>query len=107
LESTVEPFGKNTLGALDYGDRGANFFVCIVYLAQSTVIMAFLLVVVVDNAQLNEQFFFRSIDRCNFFAYMIESGKYRIVQNNRMSSQQNITAYCIPKYAAPNTNFWD
>jgi hypothetical protein len=38
---------------------------------------------------------------------MIESGQYKMVQNNRISSQENVTAYCIPKYAPPNTKFWD
>jgi len=102
-----EPVGKNSMGNPHHRNSWPHLFVCRQLLVRPAMIMAFLLVVVVDNAQLNEQFFFRSIDRCNFFAHMIESGKYRIVQNNRMSSQQNITAYCIPKYAAPNTNFWD
>ena len=85
----------------------ANIFVCRQLLAEHAMIMAFLLVVVVDNAQLEERFFFRTVDRCNFFAHMIESGQYKMVQNNRLSSQQNVTAYCIPKYAPPNTKFWD
>ena len=69
--------------------------------------MAFLLIVVVDNTPIEERFFFRDITRCNFFAHMVESGKYRMVQNNRVTKQQNVTAYCVPKYAAPTTKFWD
>ena len=38
---------------------------------------------------------------------LIESGQFKMVQNNKMSSQENVTAYCIPKYAPPNTRFWD
>lgn len=70
-------------------------------------VMAFLLIVVVDNAPIEERFFFRTINRCNFFAHMIETGKYTMVQNNRLSSQKNVTAYCIPRYAQPTTRFWD
>tara|TARA_R100001230_G_C5599447_1_gene113721 strand:+ start:83 stop:397 length:315 start_codon:yes stop_codon:yes gene_type:complete len=102
-----EPVGKNSLGTSDYGYSRADFFVRRELLAPDAMIMAFLLIVVVDNAPIEERFFFRTIDRCNFFAHMIESGKYKMVQNNRLSSQENVTAYCIPKYAPPNTKFWD
>ena len=102
-----EPVGKNSLGTSDYRYSRADFFVRRELLAQDAMIMAFLLIVVVDNAPIEERFFFRTIDRCNFFAHMIESGKYKMVQNNKMSSQENVTAYCIPKYAPPNTRFWD
>jgi hypothetical protein len=102
-----ESVGKNTLGNSDHRHSRANIFVCRQLLARPAMIMAFLLVVVVDNAPIQERFFFRTIDRCNFFAHMIESGQYKMVQNNRISSQQNVTAYCVPKYAKPNTKFWD
>tara|TARA_R100000655_G_scaffold52422_1_gene90239 strand:- start:474 stop:788 length:315 start_codon:yes stop_codon:yes gene_type:complete len=102
-----EPVGKNIVGRIDQRHCWPDVFICRQLLAQPRMIMAFLLVVVVDNAPLNERFFFRMVDRCNFFAHMIESGQYKMVQNNRMSSQENVTAYCIPKYAPPNTKFWD
>jgi hypothetical protein len=71
-------------------------------------IMAFLLVVVVDNAQLEGQFLFRTIDRCNFFAHMIESGAITPVDKRRVyQSQKNITAYCQPIKASPNATFYD
>lgn len=70
-------------------------------------IMMFLLVVVVDNVSLNEQFFFRRIDHCNFYAQMIESGRYKMNQGSRSTKQKNITSYCIPKYAPQGTKTWD
>lgn len=72
---------------------------------RTAVIMMFLLVVVVDNAQIEEEFMFRDITRCNTFAHLIESGKSPMTERHRR--QANITAYCIPKYGRKGTKTWD
>jgi hypothetical protein len=68
-------------------------------------IMAFLLVVIVDNQPLKEEFFFRSVTVCNKFAYFVESGQVPLGQSHR--KQKNISAYCIPRKISSSTKTWD
>jgi len=68
-------------------------------------IMAFLLVVIIDNKPLKDEFFFRSVTVCNKFAYYVESGRVNLGQSRQ--KQKNITAYCIPKKVRESTKTWD
>lgn len=68
-------------------------------------IMAFLLVVIVNNDLLNEEFYFRDITRCNQFAFWIETGQVNLVQ--RKKKQNNVSAYCVPKKVRIGTKTWD
>ena len=68
-------------------------------------IMAFLLIVIIDGEPLKEEFYFRSVTRCNEFAYFVESGAVKIDKHQR--NQNNISAYCIPKKIRSNTKTWD
>jgi|TARA_R110000744_G_scaffold216128_1_gene334909 hypothetical protein len=65
-------------------------------------IMAFLLVVTLGDieAEEEEDFLFKDITRCNYFAYNIE-------HNYKGLKQLDISAYCIPKMVSNDSIFWD
>jgi hypothetical protein len=71
------------------------------------VLMAFLLVVVVNNEVISDdRMLFRDVYRCNKFARAIEKGKTR-PDEYIYYSQKNISAYCIPRMVAPDTTLYD
>ena len=70
-------------------------------------VMAFLLIMIVDGEPIeSNQFIFRNVHRCNYFARALETGEtsYKF---SYVGSQTKITAYCIPKMVSPNTIFRD
>ena len=70
-------------------------------------VMAFLLIMIVDGEVLeSNQFVFRNVHRCNYFARALERGEvsYRY---SFVGRQTLITAYCIPKMVSANTVFRD
>ena len=70
-------------------------------------VMAFLLIMIVDGEPIqSNQFIFRNVHRCNYFARALESGEisYRY---SFVRGQTLITAYCIPKMVSANTTFRD
>jgi len=71
------------------------------------VIMAFLLVMIVDGVQVPGDYHFRSVFRCNQFAVWLENGSIKPVDKRRLSTQKNISAYCVPVKVRPNITFYD
>jgi len=70
-------------------------------------VLAFVLVVIVDkNVVSDNKMLFKSIYRCNIFSRAIEQGKTN-AYDRPSYSQQNITAYCIPKRVSENEVFYD
>ena len=69
-------------------------------------IMAFMLVVVVDGNRLPDNFFFKSVKRCNLFAHYIETGDTDL-KGVQYKKQKNIDAYCIPQWVEDTTTFND
>ena len=70
-------------------------------------ILAFLLVVVVDNEVVSdEKMLFKNVYRCNLFADAIETGKTRY-RDRRFNPQQKVTAYCIPRRVENTETFYD
>ena len=70
-------------------------------------VMAFLLIMIVDGENIeSNQFIFRNVHRCNYFARALERGEvsYRY---SFVGRQTLITAYCVPKMVSPNTTFRD
>ena len=70
-------------------------------------VMAFLLIMIVDGEPIqSNQFIFRNVHWCNYFARALDSGEisYRY---SFVRGQTLITAYCIPKMVSPNTTFRD
>ena len=70
-------------------------------------VMAFLLIMIVDGEPIqSNQFIFRNVHRCNYFARALESGEisYRY---SFVRGQTLITAYCVPKMVSANTTFQD
>ena len=70
-------------------------------------VMAFLLIMIVDGEPIeSNQFIFRNVHRCNYFARALERGEvsYRY---SFVGRQTKITAYCIPKMVSPNTTCRD
>lgn len=66
-------------------------------------VLAFLLVVVVSGETVSDdRMLFRNIYRCNQFALAIEQGKIG-PRNRRYITQQNVTAYCVPRMVPENT----
>jgi len=71
-------------------------------------VMAFLLMVTVEGAAQNTDFmYFRDIDRCNYFAHKIETGRFKNDRQHHYAHQRNVTSYCLPKMVAETTKFWD
>lgn len=74
-----------------------GFFVCSNLDNASTMIMAFLLVVMVDGELVStNDMLFESVYTCNKFSWAIESGEAG-PNKKRYVFQENITAYCLPK----------
>ena len=70
-------------------------------------ILAFLLVVLVNNEIVtDDDMLFRDVYRCNFFAWAVESGRWR-PERYYYRRQDNITAYCIPRRVRDNVKFYD
>ena len=70
-------------------------------------VMAFMLIMIVDGEPIKpNQFVFRNVHRCNYFARALERGeisyRYSIVRRQTL-----ITAYCVPKMVSANTTFQD
>jgi hypothetical protein len=74
---------------------------------QTTMIMAFLLVVVVDGTVVtSEEMLFKDIYRCNRFANAVERGE-SASDRQPYKWQENISAYCVPKMVAENTEIFE
>ena len=70
-------------------------------------IMAFLLVVVVDGTVVtSEEMLFKDIYRCNRFANAVERGE-SASDRQPYKWQENISAYCVPKMVAENTEIFE
>ena len=70
-------------------------------------IMAFLLVVVVDGTVVtSEEMLFKDIYRCNRFANAVERGE-SASGRQPYKWQENISAYCVPKMVAENTEIFE
>ena len=79
---------------------------CSSYCYVNMTILAFMLVVIVNNNTLeNEGCYFRDIYRCNQFAHAIEHGN--VTFKDRRPRQHNISAYCLPVMLPTTTKFWD
>ncbi len=66
-------------------------------------LMAFLLVVVVDNEIVSDnRMLFRSIYSCNIYSSAIEQGKWSPT-DRPYYRQQNVTSYCVPKMVPKGT----
>ena len=66
-------------------------------------LMAFLLVVVVDNEIVSDnRMLFRSIYSCNIYSSAVSDGKWS-PNDRRYYRQENITAYCVPKMVPKGT----
>lgn len=69
----------------------------------ATVIMAFLLVVLIDNeVQSDDRMLFENVYRCNEFARAVSTGKQG-PKDRPLFLQRNVTAYCVPKLVAIST----
>ena len=69
-------------------------------------LMAFLLVVVVDNEIVSDnRMLFRSIYSCNIYASAIEQGKWSPT-DRPYYRQQNVTSYCVPKMVPKGTQIF-
>ena len=80
-----------------------GFFVCGDLDVQTTMIMAFLLVVVVNGAVVtSEEMLFKNIYRCNKFANAVERGE-SASDRQPYKWQENISAYCVPKMVSEDT----
>ena len=74
---------------------------------QTTMIMAFLLLVVVDGTVVtSEEMLFKDIYRCNRFANAVERGE-SASDRQPYKWQENISAYCVPKMVAENTEIFE
>ena len=83
-----------------------DFFVCGDLDVQATMIMVFLLVVIVDGETVStDDMLFENVYRCNQFARAIERGESG---PNKQSYiwQENISAYCLPKMVAKDTELF-
>ena len=70
-------------------------------------LMAFLLVVVVDNEVVSDnRMLFANVYRCNMFASAIEQGKWSPT-DRPYYRQQNVTSYCVPKIVPEGTKLFD
>jgi len=70
-------------------------------------IIAFLLVVVVGGETVSDdRMLFSSIYRCNEFAHAIEQGTSSSGQIRRYRTQQNVSAYCIPRMVREGTELF-
>jgi len=69
-------------------------------------ILAFLLVVIVEGERLpnSENWLFANVLTCNSAAHFVESGATS--PNQKRGSQNNISAYCVPKSVSKNTKLW-
>lgn len=66
--------------------------------------MAFLLVVIVKGETVSDdRMLFSSIYRCNEFAIAIEEGRTSSRHIKKYRTQQNVSAYCIPKMVQRGT----
>lgn len=73
---------------------------------QTTMIMAFLLVVVIDGEVVTtDDMLFRSIYTCNKYANAVERGE-SASDRQPYVWQENISAYCIPKMASDETELF-
>ena len=70
-------------------------------------LMAFLLVVVVDNNVVSDDsMFFRDIYQCNKFSRAIEQQE-TLASGRNYYRQEKVTAYCIPKIVNKGNVFYD
>jgi len=80
-----------------------DLFVCDYLDDASTMIMAFLLIVMVDGELVStNDMLFENVYRCNQFAKAIERGELG-PDKQQYVWQENISAYCLPKTARKET----
>ena len=63
-------------------------------------VMAFLLVVIIGGVELEDKFYFRDINRCQYFVNKIE---WAVIRRERAS----VSAYCVPVLIPKSTEFRD
>ena|GEM_PF-2097530 len=74
---------------------------------QTTMIMAFLLVVIVDGAQVSDgDMLFQNIYTCNKYANAVERGE-SASDRQPYKWQENISAYCLPKMVSTDIELFD
>ena len=82
-------------------------FVCSNLGVPTTMIMAFLLVVIVDGAQVSDgDMLFQNIYTCNKYANAVERGE-SASDRQPYKWQENISAYCIPKMVSKDIELFD
>jgi hypothetical protein len=71
-------------------------------------ILGFLLVVLIEGTPaVTEDMYFNDINRCNYFAYKVQTGSFKDGKYPYLYTQNIITAYCLPKMVEEDTKFWD
>lgn len=71
-------------------------------------ILGFLLVVIIEGTPVvTEDMYFNDINRCNYFAYKVQTGSFKDDKYPYLYTQNIITAYCLPKMVEEDTKFWD
>tara|TARA_B100001094_G_scaffold264016_1_gene265845 strand:- start:365 stop:586 length:222 start_codon:yes stop_codon:yes gene_type:complete len=72
-------------------------------------VMAFLLKVFIGGtAVATDEMYFQNINRCNYFAYKIETGTFKEKSSSYYTyGTRDITAYCLPSMVQETTKFWD
>ena len=70
-------------------------------------IHAFLLVVIIGEAQLPNAMIFRSIDVCQYYAKRIPRQYGNYSYSSLVPPEHRVTAYCKPVYVKDGSNVYD